>query len=405
MKKNNKIHIITNIIIIIIIFIIKDNVIQSTPVPSSMNSIYDYKITKREINNLKYIQKINQEALNHYLNGKTVEALTIYHEYLLISSLSVPIEIFQNMGWMLRSYEKFSLKGYGIKTAKLEEIIHIMTSFQSLLNMHNIIIPKNSKFATNTIMSSTKDALLSTWKEEIIYGEGGIAIKFFINFEMKRYTKENLKDHMGDFVRVKIVSLGKSQYLPYLLPPANFHFKTIYDYVFNGMMFKFPYMYSVNEESNYRNTTINTANISSSPLLAVDNRDLKYLDLMKKTLTGYLNSQYSDNEDIQTHLWDMTFSNIRSLTNHTKTPSNVLTSTHVATLNFMQLVVADVVIRNQIDGDIIEAGVFRGGMSMFLVSCLNIFEGVLERMNFMKKNNNNYMEGDKLDIIKKKKFF
>ena len=160
MKKNNKIHIITNIIIIIIIiFIIKDNVIQSTPVPSSMNSIYDYKITKREINNLKYIQKINQEALNHYLNGKTVEALTIYHEYLLISSLSVPIEIFQNMGWMLRSYEKFSLKGYGIKTAKLEEIIHIMTSFQSLLNMHNIIIPKNSKFATNTIMSSTKDAL------------------------------------------------------------------------------------------------------------------------------------------------------------------------------------------------------------------------------------------------------
>ena len=126
---------------------------------------------------------------------------------------------------------------------------------------------------------------------------------------------------------------------------------------------------------------------------------------MKKTLTGYLNSQYSDNEDIQTHLWDMTFSNIRSLTNHTKTPSNVLTSTHVATLNFMQLVVADVVIRNQIDGDIIEAGVFRGGMSMFLVSCLNIFEGVLERMNFMKKNNNNYMEGDKLDIIKKKKVF
>ena len=213
---------------------------------------------------------------------------------------------------------------------------------------------------------------------------GGIKVKLFINFHLKPFEgKGNIRKGEGK-LQAQIIGIGGTHYLPYFMPSKTFYFHTIYDYVYGGKLCNFPYMFSVNKHYYNTRSILYTSSL-------VGNRDIVYLDLLKKSLTGFLDSHHNDNEDIAHWYWDMTFSNIRDLHNHQNTPRNVLTSTHVAALNFMQLLIEDVVLHSKLNGDIIEAGVFRGGMSIFMAECLNVYEDILmhsgidEREGFKKK--------------------
>ena len=360
------------LLIFALLVFFKPALCSETSGPLTSETILGRRLTNRESDNLKHIQQINMEALDLYLRGETYKALTIYHEYLLISSLSAPIEIFQNMAWMLRSYEEFDVNGYGVKTQKLEQLVHIITSFQGLINLQGAIVPVGCEFAQKGDADSKDGTILTTWTENLSYGMGGIKVKLFINFHLKPLEgKSETKTNEGK-LHAQIISIGGTQYLPYFMPSKTFSFHTIYDHVYGGILCNFPYMFSVNKH--YYNTRLNPY-----PSSSVGNRDIAYLNLLKKSLTGFLDSHHNDNEDIARWYWDMTFSNIRDLHNHQHTPRNVLTSTHVAALNFMQLLIEDVVLHSKLDGDIIEAGVFRGGMSIFMIECLNIFEDILIR--------------------------
>jgi hypothetical protein len=290
------------------------------------------------------LEDANEHALELYAAGDLHGAAQIYLEAFMPSSVA-PVQMWRNYAWILSALEKED------EAKNARQIVYSLTSFQALLNLHEAAIPIDCPVAKTASKASVKDgSLRATWQSPSSFD--GPDNNLIVN--MKLVKLPELREGKV-FLQVKVFPLVPGDRLELLLPYREggslFHFRTVFELDFHGSLCHYPFMYG-------------------EPVVGPDEIELKFADILKRSLTGYLGADSSRSYE---PVWDIHFSNIRSLANWSNTPKDVLTSTHVGSLNAMQEMISDIV-DNEIPGDMLECGVFKGGMSIFMTSMIGILD-------------------------------
>ena len=311
------------------------------------SSLVRTEVSVEHVEILRALHEKNEEALDLYWGGDAASALAVLKSAFSPSEVA-PIGMWKTYAWILRS------KNMETEASIARKTIRSISSFLALLQLQDSMIPLESAIAKTSLSAynESDDSYRATWVSPSSFGKSGQ--RLVANLRFTRSSK--------DFMRAAVSAIVPDDRLGILLP-GNYEslgltFRTIYELDFKAMLCEYPLMQG------------------EPPPMGAPLHEWKYLDMMKKSVTGYLAGE----SFVKNPIWDIPFSNIYSLNNWNSTPPSVLTATHVGSLNAMQEIVREVFYHN-IPGDIVEAGVFRGGMSIFLASLLDLYDGDEKQKN------------------------
>ena len=316
---------------------------------SSADELVTTNISQHHINRLTSLSTQNELALKKYQLGDVAAALHIYQTAFAPSTLT-PIAMWRNYAWMLHSVN------FEAETIAARSVVQSLSLFQSLLQLEGSEIPMGSPLA---------QTLQTTYNESDGSYYGNVPLEF------PSATKENTTatpvtvNIKLSHVTPAVVAVSISYWSPGnrgdgdMVLAGNHRrlsipFRTVFDLDFKGVLCHYPLMHGAPD--------LVHATDGADPLV------WHHLNVLKKSVTGYL---AGDSIVVAQPVWDIHFANIPSLEEWHTTPSSVLTQVHVGSLNAMQEIVAEIV-RTHVPGDVVEAGVFRGGMSIFMAQLLAV---------------------------------